>query len=49
LHADPHKWNKIEYRLFCRITQNWRGHPLTDRAAIVELIGATTTTTGLND
>jgi hypothetical protein len=43
------KWNKIEHRLFCRITQNWRGHPLTDRAAIVELIGATTTTTGLND
>ena len=41
------KWNKIEHRLFCRITQNWRGHPLTDRAAIVELIGATTTNTGL--
>jgi hypothetical protein len=41
------KWNKIEHRLFCRITQNWRGHPLTDRAAIVELIGATTTKTGL--
>ena len=31
----------------CRITQNWRGHPLSDRAAIVELIGATTTKTGL--
>jgi hypothetical protein len=41
------KWNKIEHRLFCRITQNWRGHPLTDRLAIVELIGATTTKTGL--
>jgi hypothetical protein len=41
------KWNKIEHRLFCRITQNWRGRPLTDRAAIVELIGATTTKTGL--
>lgn len=41
------KWNKIEHRLFCRITQNWRGHPLSDRAAIVELIGATTTKTGL--
>lgn len=41
------KWNKIEHRLFCRITQNWRGRPLTDRAAVVELIGATTTKTGL--
>ena len=36
------KWNKIEHRLFCHITQNWRGRPLTDRLAIVELIGATT-------
>jgi hypothetical protein len=42
------KWNKIEHRLFCRITQNWRGRPLTDRLAVVELIGATTTKTGLN-
>ena len=41
------KWNKIEHRLFCRITQTWRGRPLTDRAAVVELIGATTTKTGL--
>jgi hypothetical protein len=41
------KWNKIEHRLFCRITQNWRGRPLTDRATIVELIAATTTKTGL--
>lgn len=41
------KWNRIEHRLFCRITQNWRGRPLTDRAAVVELIGATTTKTGL--
>jgi len=41
------KWNKIEHRLFCRITQNWRSRPLTDRAAVVQLIGATTTTTGL--
>ncbi len=42
------KWNKIEHRLFCRITQNWRGRPLTDRLAVVELIGATTTRTGLS-
>ena len=41
------KWNKIEHRLFCRITQNWRARPLTDRAAVVELIAATTTKTGL--
>ena len=36
-----------EHRLFCHITQNWRGRPLTDRLAVVELIGATTTKTGL--
>jgi len=41
------KWNKIEHRLFCHITQNWRGRPLTDRLAVIELIGATTTKTGL--
>jgi len=41
------KWNKIEHRLFCHISQNWRGKPLTSRLAIVELIAATTTTKGL--
>jgi len=41
------KWNKIEHRLFCHITQNWRGRPLTNHLAVVELIGATTTKTGL--
>lgn len=41
------KWNKIEHRLFCHITQNWRGRPLVSRLAIVELISATTTKTGL--
>jgi hypothetical protein len=41
------KWNKIEHRLFCHISQNWRGQPLTSRLAIVELIAATKTTTGL--
>ncbi len=41
------KWNKIEHRLFCHITQNWRSRPLTDRVAVVELIGATTTKAGL--
>jgi len=41
------KWNKIEHRLFCHITQNWRGKPLISRAVIVNLIGNTTTRTGL--
>ena len=41
------KWNKIEHRLFSFITQNWRGKPLVSHAAIVSLIAATTTTTGL--
>jgi Rhodopirellula transposase DDE domain len=41
------KWNKIEHRLFCHITQNWRGRPLESRTAVVELIAATTTKTGL--
>jgi hypothetical protein len=41
------KWNKIEHRLFCHITQNWRGKPLVSLQAIIELIAATTTTTGL--
>jgi transposase len=41
------KWNKIEHRLFSYITQNWRGKPLRSFQAIVNLIAATTTTTGL--
>jgi hypothetical protein len=41
------KWNKIEHRLFCHITQNWRGKPLTSRETVVELIASTTTKTGL--
>ena len=49
LHYPPgtSKWNRIEHRMFCHITQNWRGRPLTDRLTVVELIGATTTKTGL--
>jgi hypothetical protein len=42
------KWNKIEHRLFSFITQNWRGKPLISYQAIVQLIAATTTRTGLN-
>jgi Rhodopirellula transposase DDE domain len=41
------KWNKIEHRMFCQISQNWRARPLTSRLAVVDLIAATTTTTGL--
>ena len=41
------KWNKIEHRLFSQITMNWRGRPLTSHETILELIGATTTDTGL--
>jgi hypothetical protein len=41
------KWNKIEHRMFCHITANWRGQPLESREVIVSLIGATTTTQGL--
>ena len=41
------KWNKIEHRLFCFITKNWRGHPLTAYEVIVNLIASTTTKTGL--
>ena len=41
------KWNKIEHRLFSFITLNWRGKPLRSFKTIVQLIAATTTTTGL--
>ncbi len=41
------KWNKVEHRLFAQITRNWRGRPLTSHQAVVELIGATTTSAGL--
>jgi transposase len=41
------KWNKIEHRLFSHISQNWRGKPLISHEVIVNLIGATTTKTGL--
>jgi hypothetical protein len=41
------KWNRIEHRLFAYISQNWRGKPLVSHQVIVQLIGATTTQTGL--
>jgi hypothetical protein len=42
------KWNKIEHRLFCHITQNWRGKVLNTFETIVDLIGNTKTTNGLS-
>jgi len=42
------KWNKIEHRLFCHITQNWRGRPLRTFETIVDLIGSTKTQAGLH-
>lgn len=41
------KWNKIEHRMFCHITNNWRGRPLVSRQVVVNLIGNTTTKAGL--
>jgi hypothetical protein len=41
------KWNKIEHRLFCHITENWRGRPLVDRETVVQLIGSVRTAAGL--
>lgn len=41
------KWNKIEHKLFCHITRNWRGVPLETQEIVVNLIGQTKTSTGL--
>jgi hypothetical protein len=41
------KWNKIEHRMFCHITENWRGRPLVSRAVVVNLIGNVATNRGL--
>jgi len=41
------KWNKIEHRLFCHVTRNWQGQPLESFEIVVNLIGSTTTETGL--
>jgi transposase len=41
------KFNKIEHRLFCHISMNWRGVPLTSHEVVVNSIAATTTRTGL--
>jgi hypothetical protein len=41
------KWNKIEHRMFCHITQNWRGRPLVSHEVIINLIARTATAQGL--
>ena len=41
------KWNKIEHRLFCHLTENWRGRTLVTFETLVALIGHTQTATGL--
>jgi len=42
------KWNKIEHRMFCHVTANWRAHPLTDYVTIIKLISNTSTSQGLS-
>lgn len=42
------KWNKIEHRMFCHITENWRGRPLVSHAVVVNLIGNSKTRAGLH-
>lgn len=42
------KWNKVEHRLFAAISTNWRGRPLTSHQVVLDLIGSTTTRTGLS-
>lgn len=41
------KWNKIEHRLFCHITRNWRGVPLETHEIVVSLVSSTRTQEGL--
>jgi hypothetical protein len=41
------KWNKVEHRMICHITNNWRGKPLLTRQIVVNLIGGVSTTNGL--
>lgn len=41
------KWNKIEHRLFCHITRNWRGVPLVTHEVVVNLVSSTRTNAGL--
>lgn len=42
------KWNKIEHKMFCFISKNWRGKPLIDKVTVVQLIANTRTKKGLS-
>jgi hypothetical protein len=42
------KWNKIEHRMFCHVTANWRARPLLDYVTIIALINSVSTKQGLN-
>jgi hypothetical protein len=41
------KWNRIEHRMFSYISLNWKGQPLANYEAVLNLIGSTRTKTGL--
>ena len=41
------KWNPIEHRLFCFISQNWAGQPLICYETVLKFIRATKTENGL--
>ncbi len=41
------KWNPVEHKLFCFISQNWAGQPLVSYETIVKYIRTTKTETGL--
>lgn len=41
------KWNKIEHKMFCFISKNWRGRPLISIETVVNLISTTTSSKGL--
>ncbi len=42
------KWNKIEHRMLCHVTANWRAQPLLDYVTIIKLISHSGTSRGLS-
>jgi hypothetical protein len=40
------KWNLIEHRMFCFISQNWAGQPLDSYETMLKFIRTSTTQTG---
>lgn len=41
------KWNKIEHKMFSFISMNWKGKPLENYEAVINLISSTKTKNGL--